>query len=106
MTQHSSVHRVIIHDNRKKIDQLKRIIATRGGKVVVIARDQAQLTAARNAMAGQEDIIVLGQRKFSMGFTITGIWKGYGDEDLLEMICKENEDLARKFGENISEQCK
>lgn len=69
--------------------QLKRIISTKSGKVVLIAKDYAQTLTINNAMRAYR------VRTF---FTVVGIWKGFENEELREMIINKNQDLRIKFG--------
>lgn len=39
--------------------------------------------------------------KTKTAFTLTGIWRGYEDNELKEMICNENEDIKVNFGNSF-----
>lgn len=88
----------IIVANIKETGQLKRVIATQSGRIVMIGKDQAQMIATRKVMNAQDDIRVIQRGKATNFFTLTGIWKGLDDEELKEMIKDENDDIRTNFG--------
>lgn len=71
-----------------------------GGGVVLRYKDENQRSLVLQELSKSGDrFTISGSQTHKPTFTVTGVWRGYLEEELKQMIVAENEDIDQEMGE-------
>lgn len=91
----------------KETGNMRGVQPINGGRVILRYKDENQKSMAVNELGNKGGAFIIGGSKTQKPtFTVTGVWRGYLDEEIKQMIIAENEDFDKEFGEAFLREAK
>lgn len=90
--------------NSNITDNFKRVLPLKSGAVLVESYDPKQQENLKQALKDREDIKIKDTLITEPMFMITGIHKGYQNEEFITELLRVNEDVEKELGNNVKDK--
>ncbi|XP_048517334.1 uncharacterized protein LOC109545933 [Dendroctonus ponderosae] len=83
-----------------------RMAGTRGNKIAIVYKNREQQEKVERKLGASGEIKTSAILKQNPKIRLTGVAKGYSDEELLRTINEENPEIKTNFGEELAQKLK